>query len=197
MVRGPCQLWCCTRDGGWLALQGRPAEEGSKPPRGALAEDRGPERRWKRRGEGPRQVWTGKMSDGRESSAVDVSKLIQLTSKPGSAPHPGMSLGDIRLLPRWCPAYRQHEPGPGSRAEHVKARTILRICARRRGGAGEARGRTPSGRIREGLSTVARALADSSVVAVIHLRIAVGWGAKGRGRPGERCGQPKGRKPRE
>jgi hypothetical protein len=30
------------------------------------------------------------------------------------------------------------------------------------------------------------ALADSPVVAVIHLRIAVGWGAKGRGRPGER-----------
>ena len=29
-------------------------------------------------------------------------------------------------------------------------------------------------------------LADSPVVAVILLRIAVGWGAKGRGRPGER-----------
>jgi hypothetical protein len=32
-----------------------------------------------------------------------------------------MNLGDIRLLPRWCPAYRQHESGPGSRAERVKA----------------------------------------------------------------------------
>lgn len=32
-----------------------------------------------------------------------------------------MNLGDIRLLPRWCPAYRQHEPGPGSRTERVKA----------------------------------------------------------------------------
>src|SRR5664279_1474729 len=30
------------------------------------------------------------------------------------------------------------------------------------------------------------ALADSPVVAVIRPRIAVGWGAKGRGRPGER-----------
>jgi hypothetical protein len=30
------------------------------------------------------------------------------------------------------------------------------------------------------------ALADSPVVAVIRLRIAVGWGAKGRGRPGWR-----------
>jgi hypothetical protein len=29
-------------------------------------------------------------------------------------------------------------------------------------------------------------LADSPVVAVIHLRIAVGRGAKGRGRPGKR-----------
>ena len=41
------------------------------------------------------------------------------------------------------------------------------------------RGRIPSGGIREGLSTVAGALADSPVVAVIRLRIAVGWGAKG------------------
>ncbi len=32
-----------------------------------------------------------------------------------------MSLGDIRLLPRRRPAYRQHEPGPGSRTERVKA----------------------------------------------------------------------------
>ncbi len=104
-----------------LALQSRLAEEGSKPPRGALAEDRGLERRRKRRGEGPRQVWTGKMSDEREFSVVDVSKPIQLTSKPGLAPCSGKNLGDIRLLPRWCPAYRQHEPGLGFRMEHVKA----------------------------------------------------------------------------
>ena len=68
----------------------------------------------------------------------------------------------------------------------VKARTILRIRIQRVGGVGYARGRTPSGRIREGLSTVAGALADSPVVAVNRLRIAVGWGAKGRGRPVER-----------
>jgi hypothetical protein len=30
----------------------------------------------KRRGRGPRQVWTGKMSDEREFSVVDVSKPI-------------------------------------------------------------------------------------------------------------------------
>jgi hypothetical protein len=45
-------------------------------------------------------------------------------------------------------------------------------------------GRTLSGRNREGQSTGVGALADSPVVAVIRLRIAVGWGAKGRGRPG-------------
>jgi hypothetical protein len=177
-------LRCCTRDGGLLALQSRLAEEGSKPPRGALAEDRGLERRRKRRGRGSRQVWTGKMSDEREFSVVDVSKPIQLTSKPGLAPCSGKNLGDIRLLPRWCPAYRQHEPGPGSRMEHVKARTILLNRIQGCGGCGEARGRTSSGRIREELSTVAGALADSPVVAVIRLRIAVGWGAKGWGCPG-------------
>jgi hypothetical protein len=76
---------------------------------------------------GPCQVWAGKMSDGRESSADDVSKANQMTSKPRPGLCLGMNLGDSRLLPRWCPAYRQHEPGPGSRMEHVKARTTLRI----------------------------------------------------------------------
>jgi hypothetical protein len=70
---------------------------------------------------GPRQVWTGKMSDEREFSVVDVSKLSQVTSEPRPEVSLGRSLGDIRLLPRWCPAYRQHEPGPGSRTERVKA----------------------------------------------------------------------------
>ncbi len=57
-----------------------------------------------------RQVWVGKMSDGRESSAVDVSKYGQMTSEPGSHLCPGMSLGATRVLPRRRPAYRQHEP---------------------------------------------------------------------------------------
>jgi hypothetical protein len=131
-----------------------------------------------------RQVWTGKMSDEREFSVEDVSKVPKMTSKPGTSPFSGMNLGDIRLLPRWCPAYRQHEPGPGSRMVLVKARTILRNRIQRRGGAGEAIGRIPSGRIREGLSTVAGAPADSPVVAANRLRIAVGRGAKGRGCPG-------------
>jgi hypothetical protein len=66
-------------------------------------------------------VWTGKMSDEREFSVVDVSKLSQMTSKPRPDVSLGIGLGDIRLLPRRCPAYRQHEPGPGSRMERVKA----------------------------------------------------------------------------
>ena len=88
-----------------------------------------------------------------------------------------MNLGDIRLLPRWCPAYRQHEPGPGSRTERVKAcPDTVRLVP--------ARGRASSGGIREEQSTDAGTLADPPVVAVIRLRIAVGWGAKGWGRSG-------------
>jgi hypothetical protein len=73
-----------------------------------------------------------------------------------------MSLGDTRLLPRWGPAYRQHEPDLGSRTERVKANPILPPA-----GWSGARGRTPSGGIREGLSTDAGTLADPPVVAVI------------------------------
>jgi hypothetical protein len=113
-----------------------------------------------------------------EFSVVDVSKLSQLTSKPRPELSLGMSLGDIRLLPRWCPAYRQHEPGPGSRMERVKAGPDTDVP-----GVGRER-RTPSGGIREEQSTEAGPPADSPVVAVNRLRIAVGRGAKGRGRSG-------------
>jgi hypothetical protein len=70
-----------------------------------------------------RQVGIGKMSDGYEPSVVDVSKTVQMTSKPGWHHDPGMSLEDTCLLSRWCPAHRQHDPGPGFRMEHVKAST--------------------------------------------------------------------------
>ena len=70
-----------------------------------------------------RQVWTGKMSDGLKGPLpTEASKANQVTSKPGSGLCSGMSLGVTRLLPRRCPACRQHESGPGSRTEHVKAR---------------------------------------------------------------------------
>jgi hypothetical protein len=84
-----------------------------------------------------------------EFSAVDVSKPCEMTSKPRPEPCLGMSLGDSRLLPRWCPAYRQHEPGPGSRMERMKARPIPSAAT------SVARGRTPSGGIREEQSTEA------------------------------------------
>jgi hypothetical protein len=41
----------------------------------------------------------------------EASKRSETTSKPGSGSNPGISLGDTRLLPRRCPAYRQHESG--------------------------------------------------------------------------------------
>ena len=87
-----------------------------------------------------------------EFSAVDVSKPPQTTSKPELLAYSGKNLGDSRLLPRWCPAYRQHEPDPGSRLEHVKARPDTEGSAPSKWG-GHARGRTPGGGIREGLST--------------------------------------------
>ena len=127
-----------------------------------------------------RQVRIGKMSDGRKSSAVDVSKTVQTTSKPGSHHSPGMSLGVTRLLPRRRPAYRQHDPDQGSSTERVKA------SPEKAAGRPVARGRTPSGRIREEQSTVAgRAggLARSSCEASAYRS---GCGAKGRGRLGER-----------
>ncbi len=125
-----------------------------------------------------RQVWVGKMSDGRKSSAVDVSKAGKTTSKPGSLVRPGLCLGDTRLLPRRRPAYRQHEPDQGCSMERVKVYpgTVAGRLA--------ASGRTPSGRSREEQSTVAGCaggLARSSCEASAYRS---GGGAKGRGRPG-------------
>lgn len=127
---------------------------------------------------GPRQVRVGKMSDGRRSSAVDVSKAGKMTSKPGSLLRPGMSLGGTRLLPRRRPAYRQHEPDRGASMERVK------VCPDMAAVPSAARGRSPSGRIREELSTVAGCaggLARSSCEACAYRSVG---GAKGRGRSG-------------
>jgi hypothetical protein len=122
-----------------------------------------------------RQVWVGKMSDGCEPSAVDVSKADETTSKPGLLLRPGMSLGGTRLLPRRRPAYRQHEPDLGSSMERVKAYPETAA------GRLAARGRALSGRIREEQSTVAGCaggLARSSCEASAYRS---GGGAKGRG----------------
>ena len=88
-----------------------------------------------------------------------------------------MSLGDIRLPPRWCPAYRQHEPGPGSRMERVKAcpDTVRLVTGEREG----SKRRNP-----RGAEYRCGDAGGPPVVVVIRLRIAVGGGAKGRGRSG-------------
>ena len=125
-----------------------------------------------------RQVWVGEMSDGRKSSAVDVSKSVKTMSKPGLRLGSGTSLGSTRLLPRRHPAYRQHEPDQGSSMERVKAYPDIAA------GRSAARGRAPSGRIREAQSTVAGhagGLARSSCEAPAYRS---GGGAKGRGCPG-------------
>lgn len=130
---------------------------------------------------GSRQVWVGEMSDGRESSAVDVSKNCQMMSKPGLSLCPGRSLGVTRLLPRRHPAYRQHEPDRGASMERAKAHPDTAA------GRLVARGSAPSGRIREEQSTVAGGaggLARSSCEARAYRSVG---GAKGRGCPGLRA----------
>jgi len=126
-----------------------------------------------------RQVWVGEMSDGRSwSSAVDVSKFLTTVSKPGSRICLGISLGGARLLPRRHPAYRQHEPDRGASMERVKVHPETAADSL------VARGRTPSGGIRKGQSTVAGCaggLARSSCEARAYRS---GGGAKGRGCPG-------------
>src|SRR5258708_373565 len=99
-----------------------------------------------------------------------------------------MSLGDTRLLPRRCPAYRQHDPGSGFRMEHVKAcpDTAVGLFRGREGelqAAKTARSRVPS----------RGALADSPVVAVKSLRIAVGVEPRGGVVLVSECDQPEGR----
>ena len=49
----------------------------------------------------------------RERTTDEVSKSFLMTSKPRRSGGFGMSLGDTCLLPRWCPACRWRELGPG------------------------------------------------------------------------------------
>jgi hypothetical protein len=53
----------------------------------------------------------------RERTTDEVSKSFLMTSKPRRSGGFGMSLGDTCLLPRWCPACRWRELGPGFGAE--------------------------------------------------------------------------------
>jgi hypothetical protein len=126
-----------------------------------------------------RQVWVGEMSDGRSmSSAVDVSKITDDVETRASVGALGGAWGLPGLLPRRHPAYRQHEPDQGASMERVKAHPETATDGL------VARGRTPSGGIREEQSTVAGCaggLARSSCEVSAYRS---GGGAKGRGRPG-------------
>ena len=131
-----------------------------------------------------RQVWVGKMSDGRESSAVDVSKVVRRCRNQGRPIVLGSAWGLPVLLPRprRHPAYRQHDPDRGASMERVKVHPDSAAVP------SAARGRSPSGRIREELSTVAGCaggLARSSCEARAYRSVG---GAKGRGRSGLRTG---------
>jgi len=93
------------RDGG-VALQSRPAEEGSKPPRGALAEDRGLERRGKGT-TGLCQVWTGKMSDGSGSMgplSLTCRNPLSWHRNRGCSSAPGL----VWEISAYCPGGARH-----------------------------------------------------------------------------------------
>ena len=127
----------------------------------------------------PRQVWVEKMSDGRKPSAVYVSKHHQSMSKPGPLVRSGMSLGGTRLLPGRRPAYRQHDLDRGASMERVKA------CPDTAAVPSVARGRPPSGRIREESSTVAGRAGGPARSSREASAYRSGGGAKGRGHPGK------------
>ena len=91
-----------------LALRSRPAEEGFKPPHAALL-------RWLKTVMVSDEEKAPGEASGREGErkriVADVSKLEQVTSKPGRGRGSGMSLAGVRLLARRCPACRRREPG--------------------------------------------------------------------------------------
>jgi hypothetical protein len=124
------------------------------------------------------QVWVGKMSDGRSPLPLTCRKWLRRCRNQGRPIVLGSAWGLPVLLPRRHPAYRQHDPDRGASMERVKASPDTAAVPF------AARGRPPSGRIREGQSTVAgRAggLARSSCEASAYRS---GGGAKGRGRLG-------------
>jgi len=147
-------------DEGCLALRNRPAEGGSKPPTTALAEDRCGERSGKSRDLIPAGV-------SRRDVRWPKYGLCRPKRRKSVRRHQNQGLSVV-LGPVWetsayCPGGGRRTgsmtPASGSRTEHVNA------CCDTAAGQPVARGRTPSGRIREGQSTVARRAGGLSRVA--------------------------------
>ena len=101
------RMRCCTRDEGarpgWLvALRGRPAGGGRKPPRGAPVKSRGAERR----GDGAlsaRQVWITKASES--EPPMKCRKRIDDIRNRGRVVAPGAAWREPADWPGGCPAW--------------------------------------------------------------------------------------------
>jgi len=100
-------MQCCTRDeGAWpsgrVALRGRPAGGGRKPPRGAPVKSRGAERR----GDGAlsaRQVWVTKASES--EPPLKCRKRIGDIQNRGRVVAPGGAWREPADWPGGCPAW--------------------------------------------------------------------------------------------
>jgi len=98
---------CCTRDegagpDGLVALRGRPAGGGRKPPRGAPVKSRGAERR----GDGAlsaRQVWIAKASES--EPPLKCRKRIDDVQNRGRVVAPGSAWREPAYWPGGCPAW--------------------------------------------------------------------------------------------
>jgi hypothetical protein len=164
-------------DGGCLALRSRLAGGGSKPPRGALAEDRRPERRGKRRD------WIASGVDRKDERWAQA--LCRLRCRKQFRWHqnrgPSLAPGSAWGLPAYCPGGVRH------RGSMSSVRAVVRNMRRRFSilPPWAATGRTPSGRIREGQSTDAGSAGGLSRSSCEAPAYRSGGGAKGRGCPGE------------
>ncbi len=136
---------CCADDEGFGPSE-PPCGGGFKPPRAALVDDRRGERRGKGALDG-----SGRDREGeRKRIAADVSLTkIKWHQNRGPGYLFGMSLAETRLLARRCPAWRRHE------LDLLHLRGTWEGVPGYFGVGCVERGRAPSGRNREGLSTVA------------------------------------------
>ena len=133
---------CSTSDGGWLALRDRPMGDGLKPPHAALAEDR----RGERCGKGVLEASGGDQGDDRRLRCRDLKDGIR--TGLGSRTRDG-----VWRVPMYWPGGVRHRGNASLiccfHAERGKAfpdtGTRFEVL----------RGSVPSGRNREGLSTVA------------------------------------------